>query len=367
MGNPLGAALRWVDDRIDEVRGSARQVAETVAEGARRRLEEGDVRRGRGGRGRGRRGAPAGSGRRPEEGEEEPRWEVMDVEDSGPGTPPTAEEAAAADAEADALIIEIRNFLEARGGAASSTGSVTPEADATVAENIRNTPRIIDLDALPEQAPEAAAAAEVFNGAVAEGADGGIDEPGAARQEDADENDDGETDNGTEVGAEGGRQEDGSLENVSALGSVPELEDVVEGSGGALPSSWTPQGSPFLAQVRYDAVGAMPESRWLSRDFEAISELEDEIGQDALLHGTLRNPGETYERAATRMTFRELTEKRREMEDRIRAEIREPTWRMSKRVAIDTILARAARLRRDEEDRAAQIAGETPENWDEES
>ena len=70
---------------------------------------------------------------------------------------------------------------------------------------------------------------------------------------------------------------------------------------------------------RREAVGNVPGTNHIDRTI--VRELEDIIGMDVLLYGTVRRPGESYEEAAMRMDNGDLAHHRRTMEQKIRAEI----------------------------------------------
>ena len=76
--------------------------------------------------------------------------------------------------------------------------------------------------------------------------------------------------------------------------------------------------------------------------------------QDALIYGTLRHVGETYETAATRLTMKELMEYRKSVETRMREEVKKVKG-MPKQFAITQVLAKAFAVRRNAEMDAASI------------
>ena len=106
------------------------------------------------------------------------------------------------------------------------------------------------------------------------------------------------------------------------------------------------------------------ETGWHVQDDNIISELSDDIGESALIVGTLNYAGENYEQTARRMTMKTLNERRLEIEAGIRRAIDEANPEMSEKDAIDQVLARAYCVRRDKEREAAEIIDKTREKWD---
>ena len=91
-------------------------------------------------------------------------------------------------------------------------------------------------------------------------------------------------------------------------------------------------------------------------DRAMVRELEDIIGFDTLWLGIIRRPGESYEQAAERMDGKLLTEHRKVVEAKIKAEL-DAVKVMSQSEAESEVFGKACRERNDLENQVARVMG----------
>ena len=89
-------------------------------------------------------------------------------------------------------------------------------------------------------------------------------------------------------------------ESDSEEPTFPRLSWPLAPSNRTVNNLWTNAG--YNANTKSRVVGKRPHSRWREVDKRALEMLSDDVGDDAVLYGSLRKDRETYEAAADRMT-----------------------------------------------------------------